>query len=92
MRAYQFAKTDSAWKLAAAMAFMRQTRAQVEQTFEQILRIAGSRPSPREDATPRAKSEDHCSDALWRGSLINYAFGEILGTLDCDLTEGRHAP
>jgi len=97
MRAYQFAK-NRGFNIEACRrhGIHAQTARQVEQTFEQIIQIAG-REKLHEDG--RSKLEDgeaapsSSDDALLRCLLAGFADQLCLrrdtGTLECDLTEGR---
>ncbi|MBI4326694.1 MAG: ATP-dependent RNA helicase [Chloroflexi bacterium] len=116
MRAFQFAKKNNfSVEPCRRYGIHAQTAHQVEQTFEQILDIAGKqrlaesrapgleRESPPDDAegtgpddgakrpTPRAnlKSEDPLLRCLMAGFIDQLCVRRNLGTLECDLTEGR---
>ena len=98
MRAYQFAKQcNFAVDRCRRYGVNAQVARQVEQTFDQIMQLAKQqRLIEREDvqspeSKPQAKPADdallHC---LMAGFLDQLAKRRDQGTLDCDLTEGRH--
>ncbi len=116
MRAFQFAKKNNfSVEQCRRYGIHAQTARQVEQTFEQILDIAGKQrraespapelegETPSNDAegarpedgakrpTPRAnqKSEDPLLRCLMAGFIDQLSVRRNLGTLECDLTEGR---
>ncbi len=97
MRAYQFAKKNNFnAESCRRYGIHAQTARQVEQTFEQILQLAGrhgliktdkenpvaeSQPASREDPLPRC---------IMTGFIDQLCLRHSQGTLDCDLAEGRH--
>ncbi len=90
MRAYEFAKKNRfSVETCRRYGIHAQTARQVEQTFEQILQIArqhdltatGAAASPSEDALLRC---------LMAGFIDQLCIRRDQGTLECDLTEGRH--
>jgi len=92
MRAYQFAKKQEfqrgslppLWHSCADRAAGR-TDVRADPAN------CGSRSESPEDATPRPKSEDHLLRCIMAGFIDQLCIRRDLGTLDCDLTEGRHA-
>ncbi len=94
MRAYQFAKNggfngDQCRRYGVHALSARQ----VEQTFNQILDIARrQRMLPdNDDAAPaKAPADDALLRCLMAGFIDQLCQRRDTGTLDCDLTEGRH--
>lgn len=92
MRAYQFAKKNTfSVETCRRYGIHAQTARQVEQTFEQIQQVAmKSLRSPSPESPERHPNSD---DALLRcvmtGFIDQLCLRRDLGTLECDLTEGR---
>jgi ATP-dependent helicase HrpB len=92
MRAYQFAKKNSFnTDTCRRYGIHAQTARQVEQTYEQILQVAekqnlGNQKS--EIANP--KSDDALLRCIMTGFIDQLCIRRDQGTLECDLTEGRH--
>ncbi len=96
MRAYQFAKNggynaDQCRRYGVHALSARQ----VEQTFQQIVEIArrqrmiDGEEKPGENAAPKA-DDDALLRCLMAGFIDQLCIRRDQGTLDCDLTEGRH--
>ncbi len=105
MRAHQFAKKSGfAVETCRRYGIHAQTARQVEQTFEQLMQIAkqqgllkseAASPMPEPDAiTHHASRITHHADPLPRclmtGFIDQLCLRHDQGTLECDLTEGRH--
>jgi ATP-dependent helicase HrpB len=94
MRAYQFAKKNNfGFETCRRYGINAQVARQVEQTFEQIVSIA-----EREKLVERRESNEgqeratddallHC---IMAGFIDQLAVRRDLGSLECDMTEGRH--
>ena len=90
MRAYQFAKkNDFRMDTCRRYGIHAQTARQVEQTFEQILQISGRLQEGSEAAAQETKSEDPLLRCIMAGFIDQLCIRRDMGTLDCDLTEGR---
>lgn len=101
MRAYQFAK-NCGFNVERCRRYgiHAQTARQVEQTFEQIValvesrgaRVEGQSASASRPSTldPRPEDDDSLLRCLAAGFIDQLCQRRDLGTLDCDLTEGRH--
>jgi len=104
MRAYQFAKNHGfGIELCRRYGIHAQTARQVEQTFLQILQIARQQglarseegeskieDSPNTCHPPRTASlPDPLPRCLMAGFIDQLCLRQDLGTLECDLTEGR---
>ncbi len=96
MRAYQFAKNggynaDQCRRYGVHALSARQ----VEQTFQQIVEIArrqrmiDGEEKPGENAAPKA-DDDALLRCLMAGFIDQLCIRRDQGTLDCDMTEGRH--
>ncbi|HOX55543.1 MAG TPA: ATP-dependent helicase C-terminal domain-containing protein [Candidatus Paceibacterota bacterium] len=105
LRAYHFAKKNNfSIETCRRYGIHAQTARQVEQAFEQILQIAnqqgllrseGESPLKEDDAGARHAGRDAApADPLPRcimaGFIDQICLRHDQGTLDCDLTEGRH--
>jgi ATP-dependent helicase HrpB len=105
MRAYQFAKKNSfSVETCRRYGIHAQTARQVEQTFDQLMQIARQQGlmrsedtgAPTEPAvtTLHASRITHPPDPLPRclmtGFIDQLCLRHDQGTLECDLTEGRH--
>jgi ATP-dependent helicase HrpB len=89
MRAFQFAKNNH-FNLEQCRRYgvHAQIARQVQQTFEQILQLAGR--DLKEDSTdPSAGGADPLPRCLMAGFIDQLCRRRDQGTLDCDLTEGR---
>jgi ATP-dependent helicase HrpB len=105
MRAYQFAKNNR-FSVEACRRYgvHAQTARQVEQTYDQILRLAGVRREGLEGeasdgagksaepgkASSAPASGDPLPRCLMTGFIDQLCVRRDLGTLECELTEGRH--
>jgi len=103
MRAYQFAKKSN-FNVESCRRYgiHAQTARQVEQTFEQILQIAEKQglgktaagPRPEEAGAQTSARATPASDPILRcimsGFIDQLCLRRDQGTLECDLTEGRH--
>ena len=105
MRAYQFARKNSfSVETCRRYGIHAQTARQVEQTFEQIMQIAkqqgllksedGASPTEAGINTHHAPRTTPPADPLPRclmtGFIDQLCLRHDQGTLECDLTEGRH--
>ena len=103
MRAFQFAKkANFSFETCRRYGINAQVARQVEQTFEQIVEVAARekllecRGTKVEDNDQRSTPDGRPStdDALLRciaaGFIDQLCVRRDLGTLDCDMTEGRH--
>src|SRR5436190_17203635 len=96
MRAFQFAKkANFSFETCRRYGINAHVARQVEQTFEQLLSIAGREKlvdAQKTDAIPSAENRSN-DDALLRclmaGFIDQLCVRRDLGTLDCDMTEGR---
>src|ERR1041385_3985507 len=96
MRAYQFAKKNNfSVETCRRYGIHAQTAKQVEQTFEQILRIAAGVQGPeskvqsREPGVHSRESEDGLLRCIMTGFIDQLCIRRDQGTLECELTEGR---
>ena len=96
MRAFQFAKkANFSFETCRRYGINAQVARQVEQTFEQLLSIAGREKLVDPQKADAVASADNRSndDALLRclmaGFIDQLCVRRDLGTLDCDMTEGR---
>jgi len=102
MRAYQFAKNNHfSVEGCRRYGIHAHTARQVEQTFQQILEITKKQGLLRaedheaaapvtDDASRIRPSSDPLLRCLMAGFIDQLCIRRDLGTLDCDLTEGRH--
>jgi ATP-dependent helicase HrpB len=105
MRAYQFAKKSSfSVETCRRYGIHAQTARQVEQTFEQIMQIArqqglvrgedrGLRTEDSPDTLPAprpAQQADPLPRCIMTGFIDQLCLRRDQGTLECDLTDGRH--
>jgi ATP-dependent helicase HrpB len=90
MRAYEFAKKNH-FNLETCRRYgiHAQTARQVEQTFEQILEIAQRQELAAAGAHP-PPSDDPLLRCIMTGFIDQLCVRRDQGTLECDLTEGRH--
>ena len=92
MRAYQFARNGNFnVEQCRRYGVHAQIARQVQQTFEQILGLAGGRGGARQDEasdSPRAPG-DPLPRCIMAGFIDQLCRRRDQGTLDCDLTEGR---
>jgi ATP-dependent helicase HrpB len=90
MRAYEFArKNHFGLETCRRYGIHAQTARQVEQTFEQILQIAQRQELAGRSAEP-PPSEDPLLRCIMTGFIDQLCVRRDQGTLECDLTEGRH--
>jgi ATP-dependent helicase HrpB len=92
MRAYQFAKKNNfSVETCRRYGIHAQTARQVEQTFEQILQVAERQglANPKSQV-PNLKSDDTLLRCVMTGFIDQLCLRRDQGTLECDLTEGRH--
>ena len=101
MRAYEFAK-ESHFQVETCRRYgiHAQTARQVEQTYEQILqiiqkqRLLGDQNAPEADPPGEVRGSQPAPDPLLRclmaGFIDQLCLRRDQGTLECDLTEGRH--
>jgi ATP-dependent helicase HrpB len=110
MRAFQFAKKNNfGVETCRRYGIHAQTARQVDQTFEQIVQMAGKVEGRREkgegrreegagggqgEASPEKAQSSKPDEALPRcimtGFIDQLCIRRDLGSLECDLTEGRH--
>ena len=95
MRAFQFAKKSSfSFETCRRYGINAQVARQVEQTFEEIVsivereKLVEGRQSSAESKP--ASSDDALLRCLMAGFIDQLCVRRDLGTLDCDMTEGRH--
>jgi ATP-dependent helicase HrpB len=94
MRAYQFAKKNQ-FQVESCRRYgiHAQTARQVEQTFEQILKLAQDTLRVSAASTPTTPGVEPAPDGLLRCVMVGFidqlCIRRDLGTLECDLTEGR---
>jgi ATP-dependent helicase HrpB len=90
MRAYEFAKKNHFnVETCRRYGIHAQTARQIEQTFEQILQIAQRQELAGRSAEPPS-SEDPLLRCIMTGFIDQLCVRRDQGTLECDLTEGRH--
>jgi ATP-dependent helicase HrpB len=91
LRAYQFAKKNNfSLETCRRYGIHAQTARQVEQTFEQILRLAESTvQSPTAGTQNPEPAGDGLLRCLMTGFIDQLCLRRDQGTLECDLTEGR---
>jgi ATP-dependent helicase HrpB len=89
MRAFQFAKNNH-FNVESCRRYgvHAQIARQVQQTFEQILQLAG-RELKENAAEAPARGDDALPRCLMAGFIDQLCRRRDQGTLDCDLTEGR---
>ena len=94
MRAYEFAKNNSFnVENCRRYGIHAQTARQVEQTFGQILDVAERQGLAGENSkfqVPNSNSEDALLRCVMTGFIDQLCLRRDQGTLECDLTEGRH--
>ncbi|MEO8428813.1 MAG: ATP-dependent RNA helicase [Verrucomicrobiota bacterium] len=103
MRAYQFARNNNFnVEQCRRYGIHSQTARQVEQTYEQIMQIAGKQKLIRAETSPvestntsqskiqNPKSDDPLLRCVMAGFIDQLCLRRDQGTLECDLTEGRH--
>ena len=97
MRAFQFAKkANFSFETCRRYGINAQVARQVEQTFEQIVgiaereRLVESRESRVEGRTEQPSTDDALLRCLMAGFIDQICARRDLGSLDCDMTEGRH--
>ena len=89
MRAYQFARNNHfSVESCRRYGVHAQIARQVQQTFEQILQLAGRDLKENQTDTP-ARGEEALPRCLLAGFIDQLCRRRDQGTLDCDLTEGR---
>ena len=87
MRAYQFAKNNNfSVESCRRYGIHAQSARQVEQTHQQIVQIAGQQKLLQPDEKPDDTALLRC---LMAGFIDQLCIRRDLGTLECDLTEGR---
>jgi ATP-dependent helicase HrpB len=99
MRAYQFArKNNFSVETCRRHGLHAQTARQIEQTYEQLLQIAEKQRLIQKSQTDDQKqspitnrqSEDPLLRCVMAGFIDQLCIRRNPGTLECDLTEGRH--
>lgn len=93
MRAYQFAKNGNfSVDQCRRYGVHAQIGRQVQQTFEQIVQLAGKEKLLSENSqspTPNPQPDDGLLRCITAGFIDQLCKRRDQGTLDCDLTEGR---
>jgi ATP-dependent helicase HrpB len=92
MRAYQFAKQSNFNPdRCRRYGIHAQTARQVEQTFDQILELARRQGlAPRESGSIPATADDPLLHCIMAGFIDQLCVRRDQGTLECEMTEGRH--
>jgi ATP-dependent helicase HrpB len=92
MRAYQFAKKNSFnTETCRRYGIHAQTARQVEQTYDQILQLAEKQGLEHPTSNVQhPTSDDDLLRSIMTGFIDQLCLRHDQGTLDCDLTEGRH--
>ncbi len=92
MLAFQFAKKNNFnVETCRRYGIHAQTARQVEQTYEQILQVAERQSlASQKSETTTAKSDDALLRCVMTGFIDQLCLRRDQGTLECDLTEGRH--
>jgi ATP-dependent helicase HrpB len=91
MRAFQFAKNNSFDpQKCRRYGVHAQIARQVEQTFQQVLDVAERVVRPDPPAAVSMSSSDPLPRCLAAGFIDQLCRRRDAGSLDCDLTEGRH--
>jgi ATP-dependent helicase HrpB len=89
MRAFQFAKkANFSFETCRRYGINAQVARQVEQTFDQLVSIAERERLLESGA--ETVSDDALLHCLMAGFIDQLCVRRDLGTLDCDMTEGRH--
>jgi ATP-dependent helicase HrpB len=91
MRAYQFAK-QSGFNAERCRRYgiHGQTARQVEQTFDQIIQLARKQRLIGQDAEPPTGTDEPLLKCIMAGFIDQLCVRRDQGTLDCEMTEGRH--
>lgn len=91
MRALQFAKKNNfSFETCRRYGINAQVARQVEQTFEQIVSIAErEKLLPKNLQEEKPASDDALLRCLMAGFIDQLCVRRDMGTLDCDMTEGR---
>jgi ATP-dependent helicase HrpB len=88
MRAYQFARNnDFNVERCRRYGIHAQIARQVQQTYEQIIHLAGQPSAPT--VSEQSSGEDPLRRCIMAGFIDQLCKRRDQGTLDCDLTEGR---
>jgi ATP-dependent helicase HrpB len=92
MRAYQFAKQNGfSPERCRRYGIHAQTARQVEQTFEQIIELARRQNlAPRDPVPVPASADDALLKCVMAGFVDQLCVRRDQGTLECEMTEGRH--
>jgi len=92
MRAYQFAKQNGfSAERCRRYGIHAQTARQVEQTFDQIVQVARKQGLAARDAdVAQAPPEDPLLKCIMAGFIDQLCVRRDQGTLECEMTEGRH--
>jgi ATP-dependent helicase HrpB len=92
MRAYQFAKQNAfSPERCRRYGIHAQTARQVEQTFEQIIELARRQNlAPRDPVPVPASADDALLKCIMAGFIDQLCVRRDQGTLECEMTEGRH--
>jgi ATP-dependent helicase HrpB len=100
LRAYQFAKKNNfAVETCRRYGIHAQTARQVALTFEQIMQLAQNQGLLRRDGSAaeepagedkKPQTDDGLLHCLMAGFIDQLCVRRDLGSLECDLTEGRH--
>jgi ATP-dependent helicase HrpB len=92
MRAYQFAKQSGfSVERCRRYGIHAQTARQVEQTFDQIMQLARKQRLIDQDAgLEQAATDEPLLKSIAAGFIDQLCVRRDQGTLDCEMTEGRH--
>jgi ATP-dependent helicase HrpB len=91
MRAYQFAKQNGfSVERCRRYGIHAQTARQVEQTFDQIIQLARKQRLIGPAAEPQTGTDDPLLKCIMAGFIDQLCMRRDQGTLECEMTEGRH--
>ena len=91
MRAYQFAKQNGfSVERCRRYGIHGQTARQVEQTFDQIIHLARKQKLVTAEAEPQTTPDDPLLKCIMAGFIDQLCVRRDQGTLECEMTEGRH--
>jgi ATP-dependent helicase HrpB len=91
MRAWQFAKQSGfGVERCRRYGIHAQTARQVEQTFDQIMQLARKQRLIDHEAEPQGATDEPLLKCVMAGFIDQLCVRRDQGTLDCEMTEGRH--